>query len=71
MLSERMVEILDRCAAADAGVTLTAYRTGILRSVVVEAVEDQEVITHIKCQNWHNRVLGFLPACLGMNDIFM
>lgn len=71
MLSERMVEILDRRAAADAGVTLTAYRTGILRSVVVEAVEDQEVITHIKCQNWHNRVLGFLPACLGMNDIFM
>ena len=40
MLSERMVEILDRRAAADAGVTLTAYRTGILRSVVVEAVED-------------------------------
>jgi len=51
MLSECMVEILDPRAAADAGVTLTAYRTGILRSVVVEAVEDQEVITHIKCQN--------------------
>lgn len=71
VLSERMVEILDRRAAADAGVTLTAYRTGILRSIVVEAVMDENVLTPVKCQNWHNRVLGFLPACLGLNDIIM
>ena len=45
MLNERMVEILDCRAAADARVTLTAHRTGILRSVVVAAIDNQKVLT--------------------------
>ena len=71
MLNERMDEIMDRQAAANARATLSAYRLNILQTIVVQALEADDVLIQVKCANWHNRVLGFLPACLALNYILM
>ena len=68
-ITERMAEILDRGAAADANVPLTAYRTDILKSIVISCVDDNNVINANKCQNWHHRVMSFVLACLDLEDI--
>ena len=59
MLNERMDEIMDRQAAANARATLSAYRLNILQTIVVQALEADDVLIQVKCANWHNRVLGF------------
>ncbi len=68
LLNQRMAEILDRQAAANAGLTLTAYRMRILEDLVEGSVA---VITQEKTANWHRHVFGFLPACTAMDDIVM
>ena len=50
-ITERMAEILDRGAAADANVPLKTYRTDILKNIVISRVEDNDVINDNKCQN--------------------
>ena len=62
-LNERMNEILDRGAAAAQNLPLTTYRSRILRQLVTSTVEG-DTVTQEMCNNWHNRVLGFVAPCL-------
>ena len=56
-----MSEILDRAAAAAAHQTLAhqtlvAYQMGILQQGVKQVLEDDDVITQRKCENWHRHI---------------
>ena len=70
LLNARMSEILDRAAAAAAHQTLVAYRMGILQQCVKQILEDDDVITQIKCENWHRHTFAHMPACVNMQDMF-
>lgn len=71
LVNTRMAEILDRAAAAAAHQTLAAYRMGILRQCVTQVLEDDAVITQIKCENWHRHTFAHMPACMNMQDIIL
>ena len=69
LLNAIMSEILDRAAAAAAHQTLVAYRKGILQQCVKQVLEDDDVITQIKCENWHRHTFAHMPACMNMQDM--
>ena len=69
-LNDKMEEILNREAAAAQSLPLTTYRSRILRQIVTGSLEG-DVVTRQMCQNWQNRVLGFVPRCLERQDIIM
>ena len=69
-LNERMVDILNRQAAADAHITLTAYRQNILKGIV-RNVLNEDTITPAMCANWHRHVFQYMPACMAREDILM
>ena len=48
----------------------STYRYRILRQIVIATFE-AEVVTQQMCQNWHNRVLGFVLRCLEREDIII
>lgn len=70
-LNERLAEIRDRAAAANAGVTLVQHRRRILRECVTRALDVDGAVTQQKVQNLFGRMMGYMPACLNLQDIVM
>lgn len=64
-------QIFDRAAAAQQHQTLVEYRLQILDGLIRPLLEDMETISAQKCTNWNNRVFGFLPRCMDMQEIIM
>ena len=67
-LNHDMARILDRGAAAAAGLTLATYRINILREIVERNLH---LITVEKCDNWYRHTMGYMRACMDNEDIFM
>jgi len=70
-LNVRMHEIVDRRAAAVAGVTLVQHRRRILRECVTSALDDDDTVTQQKVHNLFGRMMAYMPACLNREDIVM
>lgn len=69
-LNLRMHEIVDRRAAAAAGVTLVQHRRRILKECVTRALDQDEAVTQQKVQNFFGRMMAYIPSCLNLDDIF-
>jgi transposase len=56
----------DHNAAIAAGVSLQAFRLQLLKNIIAGCFP---MITQMKCANWHNHVLGYIPPVSRGEDI--
>ena len=63
-------QLLNDRGHIDQQVNLHEYRLGILRGVAEDILDDREIVSVAKCVNINTRMMGYLPRCMDLVDIF-